>query len=160
MAKKKTSRKQDAEIKKQLRNFAKKEFNEKKPLEIRVLQLKPGVIFKKGSILPNLMIKNFFGSAYVVYLDYGDQLKFYYFSKEGRSMGGQNFDKSEKLLKEMHGKAKTLCKLQIEIGNYSKKSQNHLVENFDNLMEKDDILEDLMEIENMIKNKIKNLRKK
>jgi hypothetical protein len=51
MAKKKIGRNQDAEIKKQLRNFAKKEFTEKKPLEIRVLQLKPEVVFKKGSML-------------------------------------------------------------------------------------------------------------
>ena len=77
MAKKKIGRNQNAEIKKQLRNFAKKEFNEKKPLEIRVLQLKPGVIFKKGSMLPNLMIKNLTGAAYIIYLDYRDQIKKY-----------------------------------------------------------------------------------
>jgi hypothetical protein len=119
MAKKKISRIQDAEIKKQLRSFAKKEYSEKKPLEIRVLQLKPGVVFKKGSMLPNLMIKNLTGTAYVIYLDYGDKLKFYYFAKNGMSMGGSNFDKSEKLLKEMHGKAKSIYKLpkiEHEIG--------------------------------------------
>jgi hypothetical protein len=111
MTKKNIGRIQEAEIKKQLRKFAKKEFTEKKPLEIRVLHLKPGVVFKKGSMLPNLMIKNLIGSAYVVYLDYGDQLKFYYFAKNGMSMGSRNFDKSEKILKEMHGKAKTILKL-------------------------------------------------
>jgi hypothetical protein len=111
MTKKKISRKIESEIKKQLRNFAKKEYKEKKPLEIRVLQLKPGVVFKKGSMLPNLMIKNLVGSAYVVYLDYGKQLKFYYFAKNGMSMGGSNFNKSEKILKEMHGKATTILKL-------------------------------------------------
>ncbi len=111
MAKKKISRIQDSEIKKQLRNFAKKEYFEKKPLEIRVLQLKPGVVFKKGCMLPNLLIKKLAGTAYVIYLDYGAQLKFYYFAKNGMSMGGSNFDKNDKLLKEMHGKAKTLLKL-------------------------------------------------
>jgi hypothetical protein len=111
MARKKINRNRDAEIKKNLRNFAKKEYNEKKPLEIRVLQLKPGVIFKKGSMLPNLMIKKLTETAYVIYLDYGDQLKFYYFSRDGQSMGGSNFDKSEKLLKEMHGKVTTILKL-------------------------------------------------
>ncbi|MBA7567041.1 hypothetical protein ES708_08741 [subsurface metagenome] len=111
MAKKKISRIADAQIKKQLRNFAKKEYNEKKPLEIRVLQLKPGVTFKKGTMLPSLLIKKLSQTAYIVYLDYGDQLKFYYFSKDGIPLGGSNFDKSEKILKEMHGKAKTLLKL-------------------------------------------------
>lgn len=111
MAKKNIGRNQDAEIKKQLRNFAKNEFNEKKPLEIRVLQLKPGVVFKKGSMLPTLLIKKLAGTAYVIYLDYGDQLKFYYFAQNGMSLGSSNFDKSKKLLKEMHGKATTLLKL-------------------------------------------------
>ena len=87
MAKKKIGRIQEGEIKKQIRNFAKKEYTEKKPLEIRVLQLKPGVVFKKGSMLPSLMIKKLAQTAYLIYLDYGDQLKFYYFSKDGRSMG-------------------------------------------------------------------------
>ncbi|QEE16301.1 hypothetical protein DSAG12_02131 [Promethearchaeum syntrophicum] len=124
MTKKKIGRNQEAEIKKQLRTFAKKEFTEKKPLEIRVLQLKPGVVFKKGSMFPNLMIKSLTGAAYVIYLDYGDSLKFYYFLKNGKSAGGSNFEKSEKLLKEMHGKATTLLKLPKIIKIIGLESEN------------------------------------
>lgn len=71
-------------------------------------------------MLPNLMIKNLIGSAYVIYLDYGDQLKFYYFAKNGMSMGGSNFDKSEKLLKEMKKIKITNSNLEYALKNYNR----------------------------------------
>ncbi len=110
-----------AEVKKKLRRFAESEYKAKKPLELRLLQLKPQIVFKKGTVLPNLLIKALSRTSFVIYLDYGAELRFYFYTKDGISMGASNFPKTEKMINEMHGKAKTLtC--------YPKKDPNALID--------------------------------
>ncbi|WP_371805622.1 hypothetical protein [Candidatus Lokiarchaeum ossiferum] len=111
---KKTSglqRRHQSEVKHKLRHFAEAEYRAKRPLELRLLQLKPQIVFKKGTVLPNLLIKALQQTAYVIYLDYGEEIRFYFYTSDGISMGASNFPKTEKLLSEMHGKANTLISL-------------------------------------------------
>lgn len=101
----------EIEAKKKLLQFLKDEFAAKKPIEIRLLRLKPQVVFQKGSLLPSLLIKSLQQTAFTMYLDYGEDIRFYFFDLGGDSLGASTFPKSEKMLKELHGKAITLYKL-------------------------------------------------
>ncbi|MHA1673227.1 MAG: hypothetical protein ACTSYI_06330 [Promethearchaeota archaeon] len=105
------SRGQEIEAKKQLLKFVKSEYSLKKPLEIRLLRMKPSIVFKRGSMLPYLLIKSLQQTAYVVYLDYGEELRYYFFSIAGMSLGASTFEKTPQMLTELHGKAITLYKL-------------------------------------------------
>jgi hypothetical protein len=104
-------RRDDAEIKKMLAKFAYEEYAAKKPIELRLIQIKPQTIMQKGSVLPNLLIKALRGAAYTIFLDYGEDIRFYFFDGNGQSMGASTFPKTEKMLKEMHGKGNSLLKL-------------------------------------------------
>ncbi len=105
------SRGQEIAAKKQLLKFVKSEYSLKKPLEIRLLRMKPSIVFKRGSMLPHLLIKSLQQTAYVVYLDYGEELRYYFFSIAGISLGASTFEKTPRMLTELHGKAITLYKL-------------------------------------------------
>lgn len=61
-----------------------------------MLKLKPKTVFKKGTILPNIMIKAFQITAFVIYLDFGEELRFYLFSAAGQSLGATTVEKTEK----------------------------------------------------------------
>ncbi|MHA1521380.1 MAG: hypothetical protein ACTSVZ_10525 [Promethearchaeota archaeon] len=104
-------RSQEIVAKKQLLQFVKSEYSQKKPLEIRLLKMKPSIVFKRGSMLPHLLIKSLQQTAYVVYLDYGNELRYYFFSIAGISLGASTFEKTPQMLTELHGKAITLYKL-------------------------------------------------
>ncbi|TFH29292.1 MAG: hypothetical protein E4G98_04085 [Promethearchaeota archaeon] len=102
---------QEIEAKKLLLQFVKTEYAQKKPLEIRLLKMKPSIVFKRGTMLPHLLIKSLQQTAYVVYLDYGQELRYYFFSIAGISMGASTFEKTPDMLTELYGKAITLYKL-------------------------------------------------
>jgi hypothetical protein len=104
-------RKQEAEVKKHLRKFAYAEYTAKKPLELRLLQLKPQIVFKKGTILPHLLIRALKQTSYVIYLDYGEEIRYYFYSNTGLSLGASTYPKTAKMLSEMQGKANTLVKI-------------------------------------------------
>ncbi|MCF2139941.1 MAG: hypothetical protein K9W44_07795 [Candidatus Lokiarchaeota archaeon] len=110
-AMKQTFHSDEQKVKKKLVEFVKEEYIQKKPREIRLLKLKPKTVFKKGTILPNIMIKAFQITAFVIYLDFGEELRFYLFSAAGQSLGATTVEKTEKMLKELHGKAITLYNL-------------------------------------------------
>lgn len=100
---------QEAKVK--LYKFLKNEYSTKKALEARLIQLKPNVILKKGTMLPNLIIKMQGKIQFLVYLDYGDQTRIYFFDQAAQSLGAENYPKSDDILKDIYGKAKTLLKL-------------------------------------------------
>lgn len=104
-------RQQAAKVKAQLRSFAKLEYQNKKPKELRILRLKPQVIFKRGTMLPHLFITALQQTVYVIYLDYGEEIRFYFFDINGLSLGASTYSIGERGLQELHGKAKTLLKL-------------------------------------------------
>nr|WP_147664656.1 hypothetical protein [Candidatus Prometheoarchaeum syntrophicum]QEE17771.1 hypothetical protein DSAG12_03609 [Candidatus Prometheoarchaeum syntrophicum] len=101
MAKKKIGRLRDAEIKKHLWRFAKKEYNEKKPLDVSLLRVNPRVVFKRGGKLPSIVIKNLKKTAYVICLNYGNTMKVYYFNHEGISLGASNVPSSGRIILEL-----------------------------------------------------------
>jgi len=100
-----------AHVKAQLRSFAFEEFKTKKPKELRILRLKPQVVFKRGTMLPNLFITALQQTVFVIYLDYDEEIRFYFFDINGRSLGASTYSIGERGLQELHGKAKTLLKL-------------------------------------------------
>ncbi|WP_457558473.1 hypothetical protein [Candidatus Harpocratesius sp.] len=106
-----TSHSDEQKVKKKLVEFVKEEYIQKKPREIRLLKIKPKTVFKKGTILPNIIIKAFQITSFVIYLDFGEELRFYLFSSTGQSLGATTVEKTEKMLKELHGKAITLYNL-------------------------------------------------
>ncbi len=99
------------EVKKGLVSFLKKEYREKKPLHIKLIQVKPHISFKKGTMLPNLIIKSLQQAAYVILVDYKSEYRIYFFTKSGQSMGGSTIQDVKKVDKELKGLGKTLYQL-------------------------------------------------
>lgn len=106
-----SDREAQAEIKKSLIKFAEEEFAAKKPIELRVIHLKPQTVFQKGSVFPSLVIKTLKRSHYVIFIDYGEEIRFYFYDGNGQSLGASTLPKSPKILNEMHGKGTTFLKL-------------------------------------------------
>lgn len=100
-----------SEISHQLKFFIKREFESKKPLDARLIRLKPNVIFKKGTMLPNLLIKMQGKVKFLGYFDFGEEQRLYFFDNLGQSLGAQNFTDKEKILNNLKGKGQTLYKL-------------------------------------------------
>ena len=100
-----------SKVRNRLQVFARQEFQTKKPKALRLLRLKPKVFFKRGSVLPAIFIKSLHQAGYVIYLDYGQEVRFYFFDGDGQSLGASTYALGERGLKELHGKAQTLLKL-------------------------------------------------
>lgn len=83
--------------------FAKREYKQKKPSNIKVLRAKKEIVFSKGGPIPSITVKKNQIPPYIVALDYDDVFRFYYFSKHGVLQAGENVEKDTK-------KAKTILK--------------------------------------------------
>ena len=86
------------EVLKNIVKFGKREYSEKKPSNLRVLRVKSKSILKRG-MLPNLNIKQIKGSHFIVVADYADYIRIYSFDRNGILLGGENVEKTEKLMK-------------------------------------------------------------
>ncbi len=80
--------------------FGKREFKEKKPLSVEILRVKSKTILTRG-VLPSLSIKQVKGTKYLVVADYKEFFRFYPFSSSGVLLSGQNLEKTSKLLKTL-----------------------------------------------------------
>jgi len=103
--------------------FGKREFKEKKPLSVEILRVKSKTILTRG-VLPSLSIKQIKGAKYLVVADYKEFFRIYPFSSSGVLLSGQNLEKTAKLLKTLKKgtvKEYTLPKepLKITIGDIS-----------------------------------------
>ena len=78
--------------------FGKREFKEKKPLSVEILRVKSKTILTRG-VLPSLSVKQVKGSKYLVVADYQEFFRIYPFTSSGVLLGGQNLEKTAKLLK-------------------------------------------------------------
>ena len=87
--------------------FARREYKEKKPSNIRVLRAKKETVFSKGGPIPSIIVKKHQIPPYIVALDYADVFRFYYFSKEGVLLGGENVEKDTKKAKVIQKSTKT-----------------------------------------------------
>ena len=85
---------------KKLIKFARREFKEKHPQEVKVLRIKGETILREG-FLPFLSIRKKETIQFVVLVDYGNNYRFYEFSKEAVMLGAENKEKSEKLEKDL-----------------------------------------------------------
>jgi len=81
--------------------FAKREFSQKKPLKVRVVRVKNEAMFTKGGPLKVLNVRKAPDALYLVLVDYKEELRIYYYSKEGRPLGAQNFNKTQALIEKI-----------------------------------------------------------
>jgi hypothetical protein len=86
-------------ILKQLIFFAKREFREKKPLGVQVLRRKSEQVYAEGGPLKEFTMKRVEGAFYLVVVEYKEELRCYYYSKEGKLLEAKNFEKSQEVLK-------------------------------------------------------------
>lgn len=75
--------------------FARKEYEEKRPINVKVIRVKPKSILTRG-LLPSLNIKHIGQVRFVVLANYGKNIRVYFFSKNAQLMGGQNIEKDSK----------------------------------------------------------------
>ncbi len=83
---------------KQIVKFGKKEYREKKPSNVKILRIKDETIFIKGEPFKRVSIAKSSHPHYLVLVEYDKNLRVYFFSKNGVLLGGQNFDKTSKLI--------------------------------------------------------------
>lgn len=89
------------DTKKNLIHFARREYREKKPLSVRVLRIKREKILTSGGPFKILSISERKNPYYLVMVEYAEQIRIYYYSKNGVSLGARNFDHEQKLLEKI-----------------------------------------------------------
>lgn len=80
---------------KSLKEFSKKELEEKKANRIRVQRIKMKSTMRRGKF-PNLRVKKIEGSHYLVCVFHNSRMRVYYFSKNGEMLGADDFTGEEK----------------------------------------------------------------
>jgi len=74
--------------------FAKMEFRQKKPLNVKVLRVKDVKKVSIGDALPQRGVKESHDQCYVVLLDYGENYRMYTFTKLGTLINGKTIEKT------------------------------------------------------------------
>jgi len=92
---------------KEIVKFAKREFREKRPQNVRVLRVKDEQILSIGGPLPAITIKETQIPFYVVALDYGDMCRLYKFRKDGTLIDGENVENASDKMKKIEKSTKT-----------------------------------------------------
>jgi len=85
---------------KEIIQFGKREFKEKKPLSVEILRVKSKTVLTRG-VLPSLSVKQIKGARFLVIADYKEFFRIYFFSIAGKLLGGQNLEKTARLLKTL-----------------------------------------------------------
>jgi hypothetical protein len=91
---------------KEIVKFAKREFREKKPQNLRVLRVKEEKKVAFGGPFPVLSVKAAHIPFYIVTLDYGDMYRLYNFGKDGTLIGGENVEKDSDKMKKIEKSTK------------------------------------------------------
>jgi len=92
---------------KEIVKFAKREFREKRPQNVRVLRVKDEKILSIGGPIPAITIKETQVPYYIVVLDYGDMYRLYNFRKDGTLIGGENIEKTADKMERIEKSTKT-----------------------------------------------------
>ena len=92
---------------KEIVKFAKREFREKRPQNVRVLRVKDEQILSIDGPIPAITIKETQVPFYIVVLDYGDMYRLYNFSKDGTLIMGENVEKDSDKMKKIEKSTKT-----------------------------------------------------
>jgi hypothetical protein len=88
-------------IKKNLIHFARREYREKRPLSVQVLRVKDEKILTSGGPLKIFIISEIKNPYYLVLVEYTEQFRIYYYSKNGVSLGARNFEHGQKLMDQI-----------------------------------------------------------
>jgi len=81
--------------------FAKREFSKKRPLKVSVVRVRNAAMFTKGGPLKVLNIQKAPDALYLVLVEYKEEIRIYYYSKEGKPLGAQNFNRDQALIEKI-----------------------------------------------------------
>ncbi|MFX1587959.1 MAG: hypothetical protein ACFFC1_07375 [Promethearchaeota archaeon] len=95
---------------KQIIQFGKREYREKKPVKVTISRVRDKTIFKQG-FMPSIIIKQHDLIQYVVIAEYNVMLRLYLFTPNGTLMGAKNIEKNSILLKNLIKSSKVLYSL-------------------------------------------------
>jgi hypothetical protein len=95
---------------KQLIQFGKREYREKKPLKVTILRVRDKTVFKRG-FMPSLIIKQHELIQYVIIADYDVMLRVYLFTSTAILLRAENIEKNSTLLKSLMKSSKILYKI-------------------------------------------------
>ncbi|MFX1494774.1 MAG: hypothetical protein ACFFBZ_10870 [Promethearchaeota archaeon] len=95
---------------KELIQFGKREYREKKPLKLAIFRVRDKTIFKRG-FTPKIIIKQHDLIQYVILAEYGINVRLYLFTQNGILLGAKNIDKNSILLKELMKSSKILYRI-------------------------------------------------
>lgn len=85
---------------KEIVKFAKREFREKRPRSVKVYRVKNERVFSRGFLSSISMSKERL-SKYIAAVEHPETLRVYFFTKQGILFSGKNFEKTEKVRKEI-----------------------------------------------------------
>jgi hypothetical protein len=89
-------------------SFAKKCFKQTRPKFLEVRRVKDERITEFG--YPPVVLRSKAIVKYLVYADYTDQLRVYFFSNSGQSLGAKNYDKPNDIKIEIAKKSNLIAK--------------------------------------------------
>ncbi|MFW9948164.1 MAG: hypothetical protein ACFFDX_15170 [Candidatus Odinarchaeota archaeon] len=95
---------------KELIQFGKREYREKKPLKLAIFRVRDKMIFKRG-FTPKIIIKQHDLIQYVILAEYDINLRLYLFTQNGILLGANNIDKNSILLKDLMKSSKILYRI-------------------------------------------------
>ncbi len=80
--------------------FGKREYSEKKPLNLYVYRIKSKTVLSRG-MLPSLSIRLIQGTFFIILSEYKDEYRIYSFSKDGAMLGAENLQKTSEIEKKL-----------------------------------------------------------
>jgi len=93
---------------KEVVSFAKKCFKQTRPKYLEIRRVKDKKVLEFG--YPPVVIKSKARVKYIACADYTDQLRVYFFSYSGQSLGAKNYDKPNDIKKEITNKSSLITK--------------------------------------------------
>jgi len=93
---------------KEVVSFAKKCFKQTRPKLLEVRRVKDEKVTEFG--YPPVVLKSKAIVKYIVCADYTEQLRVYFFSNSGQSLGAKNYDKLNDIKKEIAKKSNLITK--------------------------------------------------
>ena len=98
-------------------SFAKKCFKQTRPKSLEVRRVKDEKVTEFG--FPPVVLKLKARVKYIVCADYTDQLRVYFFSNSGQSLGAKNYDKTLNIKKEIAKKSNLITKFPRKRSPYA-----------------------------------------
>ena len=95
---------------KELIQFGKREYREKKPVKVTIFRVRDKTIFKRG-FTPKIIIKQRDLIQYIILAEYDNNFRLYLFTPNGILLGAKNIDKNSILLKDLMKSSKVLYRI-------------------------------------------------